>query len=555
MAPLRNPALPSRRRLPTILDKEMGLADAASPVATATHAEDIERRVAALLSLDGFGAAAHRPVLDFLIGILLASPIPAFIVWGSDRRTLYNAAFASLLGSRHPGALGSPAVAWWAQAEPLLAPPFAGDASSSFSLALSATPMAFVCSPIRVSDATVAGVFAQAAHTETARDAHAIEHALAQSRAQSAQQQRLYEAILTNTPDLAYVFDLQHRFVYANEGLLRMWGRSAADAIGKTCLELGYEPWHAAMHDEEIERVVATRQSVRGEVPFNGAFGRRMYDYILVPVFNADGEVEAVAGTTRDITDQKNNEETLRHLAEELARSDQRKTEFLAMLAHELRNPLAPISSAVHLIQNARGNQDLVASAAAVMQRQLGHMVRLVNDLMDISRITSGNIELRRERIALRSVIEHALETCRPVMEGAGHRLTVEFPATSVFVDADPVRLSQVVCNLLNNASKYSGEGSPISLCASCEGAEAMIVVRDQGIGIPASKLDAIFEMFTQLDASVEKTRSGLGVGLALVKTLVALHGGRVRAVSEGVGRGSEFTVWLPLASDGGGAG
>lgn len=511
--------------------------------ARAGPADDIAARIDAWLSGHGPAASSTRAVLDTLIGILLASPTPAFIAWGSERHILYNAAFARGLGGAHPAALGRPAGECWPEAARGWAP-----ASRTVSLAVGPGPaMTFTCTPIVVGEGDSPGFFAQSGDALVV-DAQAIEHALAQSRAQSAQQQRLYEAILTNTPDLAYIFDLQHRFVYANEGLLKMWGRTAAEAIGKTCLELGYEPWHAAMHDEEIERVVATHQPVRGEVPFNGAFGRRIYDYIFVPVFNADGEVDAVAGTTRDITEQKNSQEALRSLADELALTNQRKTEFLAMLAHELRNPLAPISSAVHLIQNARGNENLVGSAAAVMQRQLAHMVRLVNDLMDISRITSGNIELRRERVVLRGAIEHALETCRPVIESAGHRLSAQLPAADVVVQADPVRLSQIVCNLLNNASKYSGEGSPIYLNAAVGDGEAMVIVRDEGIGIPPDKLEAIFEMFTQLDASVEKTRSGLGVGLALVKTLVSLHGGRVRASSAGVGQGSEFTVWLPLA-------
>ena len=155
-------------------------------------------------------------------------------------------------------------------------------------------------------------------------------------------QRRMYEAILTNTPDLAYVWNLEHRFIYANEGLLRMWGRTLEEAIGRNCLELGYEPWHAAMHDREIDQVVATGKPVRGEVPFNGSYGRRHYDYLLVPVFGADGKVEAVAGTTRDVTERK-------QLEGSLIEADRRKDEFLATLAHELRNPLAPIRNAVQL--------------------------------------------------------------------------------------------------------------------------------------------------------------------------------------------------------------
>lgn len=165
-------------------------------------------------------------------------------------------------------------------------------------------------------------------------DSKRAEESLAAVREETERRRRLYETILSNTPDFVYVFDLNHRFVYANEILLKMWGKTWDEAIGKNCLELGYEPWHAAMHSREIEQVVATKQPIRGEVPFAGTFGRRIYDYIFVPVIGIDGEVEAIAGTTRDVTDRKEMEEELRD-------TDRRKDDFIALLAHELRNPLA----------------------------------------------------------------------------------------------------------------------------------------------------------------------------------------------------------------------
>ena len=182
-----------------------------------------------------------------------------------------------------------------------------------------------------------------------------------------------------------------------------MWGRTWDEAIGKNCLELGYEPWHAAMHDREIEQVIATRQPVRGEVPFNGAFGRRFYDYLLVPVIGASGEVEAVAGTTRDVTERK-------QLEGSLIDADRRKDEFLATLAHELRNPLAPIRNAVQLLKAGSPSEDTVRMAREIIDRQVNHMVRLVDDLMDVSRITVGQVNLRNERVSLRRVLDDALE-------------------------------------------------------------------------------------------------------------------------------------------------
>ena len=182
------------------------------------------------------------------------------------------------------------------------------------------------------------------------------EETLARITASSEQQRRLYETILSNTPDLVYVFDRDHRFTYANQALLTMWGKTSDEAIGRNCLELGYEPWHAAMHDREIDQVIATRQPIRGEVPFTGTQGRRFYDYIFVPVFGIDGEVEAIAGTTRDVTDRKRSEDALRQSQHDLTEANRVKDEFLAMLGHELRNPLAPISTAVQLIR-LRGGQ------------------------------------------------------------------------------------------------------------------------------------------------------------------------------------------------------
>lgn len=788
----------------------------------------------------------------------------------------------------------------------------------------------------------------------------------------SDRERRLYETVLSNTPDLAYVFDLGHRFTYANDALLAMWGRTWDEAIGKTCLELGYEPWHAAMHGREIDEVIATKQSIRGEVAFTGTNGTRQYDYIFVPIIGADGEVEAVAGTTRDVTERKEAEERLRaseerqtflvkladtlrplsdpievqaeasrvlgehleanrvvyfetrgdecvieqdyasgvrslagryqmaafgpailevllegrtvvetdattvpsrspaertafaaievlghvdvplikegrfvagmtvHVRErrewtpaevalieetaermwaavervrveealrqseersafvrrssgvgfwycdlpfdvlhwddlvkahfhlpadavvtigtffdrihpedreptrqaiersiagrtpydvnyrtvnpdtgaitwvraigrtayaadgtpnrfdgvtldvseqkraeaglkeseerrrlaldaaelgawhidpvsntlttderfrrlfsgtdaaidygealarihtddrqriretmaeaagsdnpapfaeefrvvhpdgkerwihakgranydrleprrlvsfdgtvaditgrkrieeererlvgELRDADRRKDEFLATLAHELRNPLAPIRNGLHMMQLA-GVDGTIESARAMMERQLTQLVRLVDDLLDVSRVTSGKLELRRERIALREVVDAAVETIRPVLAQAGHELVVDLPDEPLHLDGDATRLAQVVSNLLSNSAKYTKAGGKIRLAAGREGETALLRVADNGIGIPPAMLGRVFDMFTQVDRALEKTTGGLGIGLSLVKGLVEMHGGTIEARSEGEGLGSEFVVCLP---------
>jgi len=368
------------------------------------------------------------------------------------------------------------------------------------------------------------------------------EEILRQSREETERQRRLYDTILSSSPDLIYVFDLNHRFTYANEVLLKMWGKTWDEAIGKNCLELGYEPWHAEMHDREIEHVVATRQPIRGEVPFNGTFGRRNYDYIFVPIIGANGEVEAVAGTTRDITERQQMEDALRE-------ADRRKDEFLATLAHELRNPLAPVRSGLEVIRHIGGDKTKFDETLDIIERQTNQIVHLVDDLLDISRITQGKIKLRRERIELKTAIEMALETSQGLIDRAENELTVTLPDKPIYIDADLTRIAQIFLNILNNAAKYSDPGGKISLSAKTGNDEAIISVKDSGLGIEPEMLSKIFEMFGQIETPEKQAQGGLGIGLSVVKKLVEMHGGNIQAFSEGRGTGSEFIVRLPLAA------
>jgi PAS domain S-box-containing protein len=351
--------------------------------------------------------------------------------------------------------------------------------------------------------------------------------------AESEKQRRIYEAALSNTPDLVYVFDLEHRFTYANEALLRMWGRTREQALGRNCLELGYEPWHAEMHDREIEQVVATRRPIRGEVPFTGTGGRRIYDYIFVPVLGPGGEVVAVAGTTRDVTERKE--------------AEQAKDEFLATLSHELRNPLAPLSSSLHLLGLAGKGDANLAQIHGMMERQVHHLVRLVDDLLEMSRISRGAFELRKERIEMAAVVRNAIETSEPLIRARHHLLSVSLPGEALWLDGDPVRLAQILANLLNNAAKYTDEGGQIGVRAWREERQAAVAVRDNGAGIAAEALPRLFEMFNRGDRSAAGG-TGLGIGLALARRLAQMHGGSIAARSDGPGAGSEFTVRLPLA-------
>lgn len=236
----------------------------------------------------------------------------------------------------------------------------------------------------------------------------------------------------------------------------------------------------------------------------------------------------------------------LEQAREVLQESDRRKDEFLATLAHELRNPLAPVRNSLHIlrVQEDRAVQD---HALEVIDRQVQHLVRLVDDLLEVSRITRGKLELRKEPIELTPVLLSAVETSRPLIETAGHELTIRLPDQPILLEGDPVRLAQLLSNLLNNAAKYTESGGSISLSAVREGDEAVIQVQDSGIGIAPDMLPRVFEMFIQVDGSQRRSHGGLGIGLALVRTLVQMHGGRVEAHSPGPDQGSTFTVRLPV--------
>jgi signal transduction histidine kinase/CheY-like chemotaxis protein len=230
--------------------------------------------------------------------------------------------------------------------------------------------------------------------------------------------------------------------------------------------------------------------------------------------------------------------------------ADRRKDEFLAMLAHELRNPLAPIRNAASVLKLARHDRQACEEATGTIERQSSHLVRLIDDLLDVSRISQGKLELRKQRTELAPIIHQAVETCRPPAEAAEHELSVVLPPQPVFVDADPVRLGQTLSNLLSNACKFMGRRGRISLIVARQGDEVAISVKDNGIGISPDKLDSIFEMFSQVDQSLERSQGGLGIGLALAKRLIELHGGRIEARSEGLGKGSEFVIRLPAVFD-----
>jgi signal transduction histidine kinase len=260
------------------------------------------------------------------------------------------------------------------------------------------------------------------------------------------------------------------------------------------------------------------------------------------PIRDESGEVIGGVAVTVDVTERRRAQDALRD-------ADRRKNEFLAMLAHELRNPLAPICYGAHALSKGVKSPQDTQRLVVMMERQLAHLVRLVDELLDVARISSGRIELKKQRLALADVIGQSIETIENRIQSAGHALILAPSREQLFVDGDCVRLVQVFGNLLANAAKYTDPGGRVELLWAREGNSAVVTVRDNGIGVEPSMLASIFDLFTRVKEDIGEQREGIGVGLALAKRLVELHGGQVEARSAGLGRGAEFIVRLPLAA------
>jgi PAS domain S-box-containing protein len=329
-----------------------------------------------------------------------------------------------------------------------------------------------------------------------------------------------------------------------NTGAERLFGYRAEEAVGRP-ITLIIPADRLSEERDILGRLSRGERIEHFETIRMGKDGRHIHISLTVsPIRDAEGRIIGASKVARDITDRIEAVEALRE-------ADRRKDEFLALLAHELRNPLAPLRNGLEVMRLASDNPEVVAKTWSMMDRQLTHLVRLVDDLLDISRINRDKMELRCAPVLLAEVISNAVETSRPALDAAGHQLTVSLPPEPVSLFGDLTRLAQVFSNLLNNSAKYTEPGGQVWITAARDGDQVSVVVRDTGIGIPADALPTIFGMFSQVDRSIERSTGGLGIGLALVKRLVEKHGGTVEAASPGLGKGSTFTVRLPVLVEG----
>src|SRR5262245_27415160 len=266
--------------------------------------------------------------------------------------------------------------------------------------------------------------------------------------------------------------------------------------------------------------------------------------------YGSDGQPLYWDGVTFEITERKILEESLRHKTESLQEADRRKDEFLATLAHELRNPLAPIRNAIQILAKRGDDPVILAQGCDMLERQVRQIVRLMDDLLDVSRVGRGKISLQKAPVDLAQVVATAVETSRSLIEACRHKLTISLPESPLLVEADAARLAQVLSNLLNNAAKYTNDGGRIDLIAEQVNGELTLRVRDNGIGIAPEKLPQVFDMFAQVESAKERSRGGLGIGLTLARRLVEMHGGKIEARSAGLGKGSEFVVRMPALAE-----
>lgn len=494
--------------------------------------------------------------LRAVVGLLLNSKFPMFLAWGAELGFLYNDAYAEILGAKHPKALGGRfQTIWseiWSDILPIIEQAMGGQAVYHENLALTMnrtghdeeTWFTFSYSPVRDESGQVAGMFC--ACTETTEQVLAERH-------RAAEITRLEQLFQQAPGIIAVLRGPNHIFDIANDAYMSLVGRR--DILGKPIREALPELYNQGFY-EILDEVYETGKPYFGnEVPVmlqrqsNCALEERFVNFIYQPTRDHRGSITGIFVEGSDVTTTVTAHRALRDSENELRAASRRKDEFLAMLAHELRNPLAPIATAAALLKLSSSDDERVRKSSDVITRQVEHMTELVDDLLDVSRVTRGLVALQEEILNISSLVNGAVEQVRPLIEAKKQSLTIQVPDTQWFVSGDKTRLIQVFSNILNNAAKYTPEHGHIALNVVADDAQVTIVVEDNGVGISSTLLPYIFNLFTQAERTPDRAQGGLGLGLSLVKSLLELQSGKVSAYSDGMGKGSRFTVWLPRAS------
>jgi len=487
--------------------------------------------------------------LRTVVGLMLNSKFPMFVAWGPELGFLYNDPYREILGDKHPAALGGRFHDIWSEIwhdiSPLIERALRGEATYADRLYLvmnrhgydEPTWFTFSYSPVRDERGIIAGMYCAVVEV--------TDQVLAEQY-RNEENERLRGLFAQAPGIMAVLRGPEHVFELTNQSYMQLIGHR--QVIGRRAREALPEIVGQGFF-ELLDRVYTTGEPfvghalpVRLQREPDGPLEERYIDFVYQPIRDAGGAVSGIFVEGSDVTARK-------LVEDELRAANRQKDQFLAMLAHELRNPLAPIMTAAQLLKLGRLDAGSVANASEIIVRQAEHMTDLVNDLLDVSRVTRGLVTLEKDELDLNVIVSAAVEQVRPLIDARRHALTLQLSGQPAHVIGDRTRLVQVISNILNNATKYTAPGGRIVLAVTVEDGRATVAVRDNGVGIAPEVLPYIFDLFTQAERTPDRSQGGLGIGLALVKSLVALHGGSVHARSEGLGQGSEFSICLPAAA------
>jgi PAS domain S-box-containing protein len=484
--------------------------------------------------------------LRTVVGLMLNSGFPMFVAWGEELGFLYNDPYREVLGDKHPHALGRPFHDIWAEIWPAISPlidrALKGEATYADRLLLvmnrhgydEPTWFTFSYSPVRDEHGAIRGMHCACVEV--------TDQVLAE-RYREEENER-FRTLFEQAPGIMAVLrGPEHVFELTNQSYLQLIGhrqivgRPAREALPEVAGQGFFELLDRVY--QSGEPFVGHALPLRVQIEPGGPLVERFVDFVYQPIRDANGAVSGIFVEGSDVTSRK-------QVEDELRAANRQKDQFLAMLAHELRNPLAPIMTAAQLLKVGTLDARSIANASEIIVRQASHMTDLVNDLLDVSRVTRGLVALEKEELDLNVIVAAAVEQVRPLIDARRHSLTLQLSGRSAHVIGDRTRLVQVISNILNNAAKYTAPGGRITLSVTVDEQQVHVGVRDNGVGIAPDILPYIFDLFTQAERTPDRSQGGLGIGLALVKSLVALHGGTVRADSAGLAQGSEFCICLP---------